>query len=170
MNAPARIFDETRVVPGFPSYAVSASGRVGRIGTSTWLRQSPAKRGGYLVVSLWEKGKGRTKPVHQLVTLAFHGPRPSPSHDAAHGDGDKLHNHETNLRWATKAENEADKIRHGRSNRGERNGQAKLTDAQAREIIALVAGGARQHVVAAQFGITQGAVSNIVNGKRRCHE
>ena len=178
MRASTRTFEETRVVPGYPSYAVSASGRVGRIGTSAWLRPSPAKRGGYLVVSLWQNGKGRTRPVHQLVALAFHGPRPSPAHEVAHGDGDNLHNHRSNLRWATRAENEADKVRHGRSNRGERNGSARIPDAQIGDIIRRIdalpksSGGARIRKgelprLAAEYGVTASCLHQIYVGTRR---
>jgi hypothetical protein len=34
-------------------------------------------------------------------------------HQAAHGDGAGLNNRLANLRWATRRENEADKIKHG---------------------------------------------------------
>ena len=50
-----------------------------------------------------------------LVVLAFLGPPPFPGAHAAHFDGDKLNNRLSNLRWASPAENEADKRRHGRT-------------------------------------------------------
>ena len=53
---------------------------------------------------------------------------------AAHDDGNKLNNHYTNVFWKTQVENERDKIWHGTTNRGERNGSAKVTDTQAAEI------------------------------------
>lgn len=48
---------------------------------------------------------------------------------------------------------------------GEKQGRAILTNAQAREIRALVAGGARQCDVAVQFGASRSIVSNVVLGK-----
>lgn len=164
--------------PVSPSYEVSESGQVRRIGKAAWLSPALAKRGGYLQVSLWESGKGKTWWVHQLVALTFIGPRPSPKHDAAHFDGDKQNNHRTNLRWATRAENEADKVRHLRSNRGERNGSAKVTNAQAEEIRQRAAtlprssGGVRLRKaelpkLAADYGITASAPWQIINGTRR---
>jgi hypothetical protein len=125
------------------------------------------KRGGYLVVGLWHSGKGKLRPVHILVALAFRGPRPSPNHDAAHHDGNKLNNHWTNIFWKTRTENEADKVRHGTSNRGERNGQAKVTDSQAAEIATRARAGEKQADLAREFGLSGSAVSLISTGARR---
>lgn len=77
----------------------------------------------------------------------------------------------------TSAENTADRDRKGRTSlgdrhysktnfslvlRGERHGQAKLTEGQVIEIRRLAALGIRQKDVGAQFGITQTMVSHIV--------
>jgi len=119
-----RVFDLS------PSYGVTANGEVISLRTGKPLR--PALRGsaGYLGVSLWEGGKGRTWFVHQIVAHVFHGPRPSRKHDCAHRDGNKLNNHWRNLRWCTRAENERDKIAHGRSNQGDRNGMSAMSIAR----------------------------------------
>ena len=162
-----RVFEETRLFPGNRQYCVSESGKVGRIGRYENLSPCVLKRGGYLAVNLWRENRGRTWPVHQLVCITFHGERPSPNHDAAHVDGNKTNNHWTNLRWATRAENEADKVRHGTSNRGERNGMAKLTDEQAAIVISESLRGVSRQTLAERYGVTPGAISNIVRGRRR---
>lgn len=162
-----RNFEWGKVCPVNRNYVVTESGKVGRIGKDTHLKPCKLKRGGYLAVNLWSGNKGKTFPVHQLVTLAFHGPRPSPNHHAAHRDGDKTNNHWTNLRWATREENEADKLLHGTSNRGERNGMAKLTDTQVAEIKKRIASGERQARLVEEYGVSAGAISNIYRGKRR---
>jgi hypothetical protein len=165
-------------IPGYPHYEISSDGRVFRIGSSVPLRPVVAKRGGYLQVGLWKEGKGYTCYVHQLVAFAYHGPRPSPRHHAAHRDGRKLNNTAENVQWITKEENEADKIRHGTSNRGERNGSAKLTDAQAAELRARVphlprsSGGAKLRkgtlqMLAAEYGLTTSGVWQVINDYRR---
>ena len=118
--------------PLSPSYCVTESGEVYRIGSDKPLRPVLNQSGGYLQVSLWERGKGRTWFVHHIVTIAFHGPRPSNRHHAAHRDGDKQNNAKENIRWITKEENEAEKVIHGTSNRGQRNGMSK-TSRMARE-------------------------------------
>lgn len=48
--------------------------------------------------------------------------------EVAHGDGNTINNHVSNLRWATLKENQADRVLHGVDNRGERNGQCILTE------------------------------------------
>lgn len=106
-----------------PSYGVTEFGDVINLRTSKRLKPARRARGGYLCVSLSEQWGAKTWFVHQIVALAFHGPRPA-RHDAAHRDGNKLNNHYTNVRWATRSENEQDKIEHGTSNRGDRNGMS----------------------------------------------
>lgn len=70
----------------------------------------------------------------------------------------------------TQADNVADMLAKGRGGykapRGERNGRAKLTDAQVREIRASEGS---QMAIAARFGIGEATVSKIRNGKRWSH-
>lgn len=167
-----------RSIPGFPSYEISPIGEVYRVGSTMPKSTVVAKRGGYLQISLWEKGKGYTCYVHQLIAFAFHGPRPSPRHHAAHRDGDKRNNTPLNVEWITKEENEADKIAHGTTNRGERNGGAKVSDAQAAKMIEVAkslprsSGGKRLKKgalaqLAAEYGVTTSGAWQIINGYRR---
>lgn len=55
-----------------------------------------------------------TETIHTLVCLAFHGPKPTPKHQVAHKDCNKMNNGYLNLRWATPKENIADSIILGR--------------------------------------------------------
>ncbi|MBV8472924.1 MAG: HNH endonuclease, partial [Hyphomicrobiales bacterium] len=90
--------------------------------------------------------------VARLLCIAFHGDPPTPKHHVAHDDGDPQNNTPKNVVWKTPKENSDDIERHGRRNKGQRNGQAKLTDAQAAMI--LVATG-KQKDIGARFGVTQ---------------
>lgn len=107
---------------------------------------------------MWKENKGKTHFVHR--------------------DGNKRNNTPFNVQWITKEENEADKIRHGTSNRGERNGTAKVTDVQATEIIERAkhlprsSGGCRIKkgalpALAAEYGISANGAWQIINGYRR---
>lgn len=152
-----------RIIPVNERYEVSSEGLVRNRSTGRILAPCTQKRGGYLAVSLWQNNRGKTWPVHQLVALSFHGPRPSSSHDAAHRDGDKLNNRRENVQWLTKAENEADKVRHGTANIGSRNGSAKLSIETVREIRAAHAGGAAPKDIGARFGVEQSHLSRILS-------
>src|SRR5262245_47053161 len=87
-----------------PLYGITEHGDVIRLDTGLPLLPAPRSKRGYLGVSLWQGGKGRTWFVHQMVAIAFHGPRPSRKHDAAHRDGNKLNNHRDNIKWCTRSE------------------------------------------------------------------
>jgi hypothetical protein len=159
---------EVRPIPGFPGYGASSDGRiVGKRGQ--WLL--PALTGdGYLAVNL-HTGRGmRRRMVHRLIASSWL-PKPlTPAHDhVAHWDGDPTNNAIANLRWATRAENEADKKRHGRDNRGERHGRAKLTEPQVREIRQSWAAGVSQPQIASRYGVDRSTVSLIVTRRTWKH-
>lgn len=76
---------------------------------------------GYYKVDLFQ----RPQKVAHLVLLAFVGARPD-GMQVAHNDGNPLNNKLNNLRYATASSNQMDRVIHGTSNRGERNGMVKL--------------------------------------------
>jgi len=112
--------EQWREVEGWRGYEVSDLGRV-----RSWKRsrQTPDAdlprvlsswqlSSGYLLVTLKDCGRRANMYVHRLVLAAFVGPCPE-GREAAHWDGDKENNALGNLRYATPAENTADKRRHG---------------------------------------------------------
>ncbi len=172
--------EEWRHVAGWP-YEVSNAGRVRRIGATRPLRMFVhQRRCGYLSVSLWMGGVGKRKYVHRLVCEAFNGPSPAPKMHAAHANGDPADNRPCNLRWATVAENERDKVAHGRANIGSRNGQSTLTEEQVSEIRALIptlprsTGGKRFKKgtigpLLKKYGITRVTLWSVMTGVRWRH-
>lgn len=72
----------------------------------------PAKRGGYLAVSLTRGQVTRPHTVHKLVALAFIGPRPD-GMEVRHRDGDALNPRLSNLAYGTSTQNAQDTIAHG---------------------------------------------------------
>lgn len=166
-----------RKISEWPDYEVSTTGDVRRItrgsGTKPGRFLSPvADANGYLMVSLCRRGTVRRFTIHRLVLVAFRGPPPDGKPCGRHRNGKRHDNMLTNLRWASYAENEADKVRHGTSATGSRNGNAKLKEsdvAEIRRMYARVKGdrlripnGARA-TIAAFFGITVGTVHDIVS-------
>lgn len=95
------------------------------------------------------------------------GPPPSPRHECAHscGKGNLGCVNPKHLRWATPTENQGERVDHGTSNRGERQGRSKLTRADVLEIRKLI-NKESQTKIAARFGISQTTVNNIKSGKR----
>lgn len=110
---------------------------------------------------------GRLNLVHRVVCELVHGPAPTPKHVARHhcGKGHEGCCSPKHLAWGTPTENEADKLLHGTHNRGERNGQVKLTESDVRTIRAL-RGRKLQREVAAMFGINRTTVGQVQNGDR----
>lgn len=124
----------------------------------------------YIQVEITNDGGERVKAsVHRLVCLSFHGEAPSEQHHAAHGDGDRSNNSETNLRWATAKENDEDQWRHGRHPFGETAPTAKLSTAAVIEIRA-IGRSRKQRDLASEFKISQRQIGRILNGQSRRHE
>lgn len=142
--------DDWRAVADWPEYEVSRFGDIRRsipdfiLNPKNGVRyiRYPAGRllcptldkDGYRYVTLARRGLKVRGRIAALVCAAFHGPRPSPLHECAHGDGKNTNDCADNLRWATHLENCADAILHGTSLRGSRNGHAILSEEQVREI------------------------------------
>lgn len=125
----------------------------------------PFNRSGYARL-ISSRKSGRSALVSRLVCEAENGPPPSPKHHAAHscGNGTKGCVSRRHLSWKTPKENSDDKILHGTHNRGERNGRAKLSATQVREILSLK-GALAQRAIARRFGVSHGYVSRIHNRK-----
>lgn len=167
--------EEWRNIPGFEDfYSISNLGRVKSLARvvkrdrSNGLYQckerilKPSFADGYPNVTLSREGSTRSFKVHVLVMLTFVGPRPA-GMDIAHGDGNSRNPRLDNLRYATRAENIQDAVKHGTWINGEKNGQSKISDIERSEIKRLVTSGMKQKEVATKFGISQPRVSHIVN-------
>jgi hypothetical protein len=173
---------EYRPIPGFPGYRVGNDGSVwscrarsytpGEFGTGVryvlgdqWkqMRTRPVGHYGHLSVMLYNAGHGYHRLVHRLVLEAFVGPA-LPGLEAAHNNGNPADNHLANLRWATKADNQADRVRHGTSSRGESHGQHKLTAVDVVQILDEWANGANYTAIAASRQLSRTTVSRLIRG------
>lgn len=179
--------EEWRIIEAFPDYSVSSHGRVKRTTPNRYGLISDRAlvpvlgNHGYLVVSLHRDTHQSAKTIHTLVCHAFHGPKPSRKHQAAHFDGNKRNNFSTNLAWKTPSENNMDKNRHGTmrtgSNhhalympqcmpRGSTHGNAKLTE----QLVKKIRKDKRsQSAIAASIGVTQSLISQVKNRKVWAH-
>jgi hypothetical protein len=114
--------------------------------------------------------EGQMHPVSRIVCIRAHGPPPTPRHEAAHscGRGHLGCVAKRHVSWKTAVENTSDKHLHGTVRKGTSHPNAKLTEADVREILRL--NGEKSHTeIAAQFGIGQSYVSRIVRGEAWGH-
>jgi hypothetical protein len=111
------------------------------------------------------KRNGRDGITSRFVCEDSHGPPPTLEHEAAHSCGNGRLGCVTkgHLSWKTRVENQADRLIHDTHIRGERSYTAKLTEAQAREILSL-AGVESGGSIAKRYGVSRRAVYSIHKG------
>lgn len=103
--------------------------------------------------------------AHRYMTKVVYGEPPTPKHQAAHC----CHNghlgcvNPKHLRWATQAENEADKELAGNGNQGANHPLSKLTPIHVAEIVSLK-GTMTQRDIARKYDIAFTTVSKIMRG------
>jgi hypothetical protein len=114
------------------------------------------KNFGYGIV----RHEGRSTGSHRLVCELAHGPAPHPKAEAAHSCGNRICCNPHHLRWATRIENQADRLQHGTHNRGSKQGQSKLTEEDVRKIRAL-RGSMTEREIAKLFDIGRRHVNDI---------
>lgn len=162
-------------VVGFPGYMIGNDGLVwsNRLGSNAsrpasgeFQRMNPASHKlGYLFVYLYRNGKKHKRYIHRLIMESFVSACPD-GMECRHLDGNPKNNNVGNLKWGTRRENEADKILHGTSNRGSRNGNAKLTERDVSEIRARYsAGRITQQALAVEYGVSDSGICQIITGK-----
>lgn len=161
-------------VPGFENiYQASNMGYVRRVAKSknntsgVIISGYVNKKTGYKALSLSDlNGKKHWFNMHALICMTFNGEKPSKKHQCCHNDGDKMNNRADNLRWATRSENERDKIAHGRSNRGENHGLSKLKNPDIPDIRRMLSAGMSQKEIGKIYGVSASCINGIKTGKR----
>ena len=151
-------------------YLISSDGQV----KSTWSGKERllklCDRGkGYLCFDYHKDGKRTTLYVHSCVAKVFLGDRSAEGLLALHEDGNSLNNKKENLYWGTHQQNMKDMIRHGTIPKGEKNGSAKLKEADIHGIRELGSTGMSQRKIAAVYGVHNSQISYILSGKYWAH-
>lgn len=164
-------------IPGWRGYEASTLGRVRSVdrvvkytgGADRRLRGKVLKilwrkRDGYGCVNFSRGGEVTVIRVHQIIARTFIGVRPKGKH-VCHNNGKPSNNRPENLRYDTKSGNEADRIEHGTSNRGERCGSSKL---KRRQVLAIrriyEARKSTQQELASRYGVTRRTIGKIISG------
>jgi hypothetical protein len=158
-------------ISDWPFYQVSNFGRVRILpGGLYWRRivtdielKTLVSKDDYMMVSRGDQ----MFYVHRLVLEAFSGPCP-PGLECRHLNGNPSDNRwPENIKWGTDKENQGDRVSHGTSNHGERNGMSKLTEADIVDIRARPQyHGVNTHL-AIEYGVRDSTIQRIRCGKRR---
>lgn len=167
------INEEWRPVVGYEGwYEVSSQGRVRSVARTVMFADGRARQydgkqlstylgNGYLRTTLKRNGKDFRAHVHTLVAEAFIGPRPE-GQEVCHWDGDRANAELSNLRYGTRIENAADRIRHGTH---VRLFARKIPPDVVKKIKA--ATGMTYASIAQEFGVSRTHAFNIRNNLRR---
>jgi hypothetical protein len=158
---------DARPIPGFPLYHATRDGLI--LGQRGRPMAGKLDTDGYLCVTLKAPGVRRCKCIHQWVARAWLGPKPTPAHQVAHNDGDRLNNAVSNLRWATPKENNHDMDRHGTRVIGEAHFRARFTADDIATIRQRLKAGEARSGIAREFGVGYWAIAKIATGKRWKH-
>lgn len=162
--------EEWRPAPMIPQYEVSSNGNV-RHRLTKRVRILRKDKKGYQCIDFHISGFGnRQFKVHRLICEAFHGPCP-PDHQCAHGNGNRADNRQNNLRWVTAIENSHDRELHGRTSRGSKRPNAKLTTSDVKAILEELAHGrSTLRSIGKKFGVGHDKIYRIKAGKSYIEE
>lgn len=112
------------------------------------------------------KFRGRMVYAHRHVCGLAHGDPVSPKMDAAHECGNRACVNPRHLRWATRAENIADKRWQGTQTRGACHGPAKLAEDQ---VLSIMQDPRSHQEIANEFGVSRANIGLIKAGKSWRH-
>ena len=94
----------------YDNYAISNYGNVKNIKTNKIIKQFE-DQDGYMKVSLWNNGKGKTFKIHRLVALYFIENENEEYIYVNHKDGNNKNNIITNLEWVMPSQNNYEAVK-----------------------------------------------------------
>jgi len=156
-------------IEGYDNYEVSDEGQVRNIKTGRILKPIKHDRYGHVGVKLYKNKLRKFLLIHRLVLEAFVCPRP-PNMEGCHNNGIPFDNRLENLKWKSHFDNVQDSVKHGTHfmNIGEKNGRAKLTEKQIKEIRAKYKYRSRDAntiTLAKEYGVCKAEIHFIVSNK-----
>lgn len=147
-----------KVITRNPYYSINEQGQVRNDRTGR-IQKHQLSRDGYYTVCL---GYGKTSTVHRLLAEAFLPEPQDGQTEVAHNDGCRTNIDLSNLRWASRQENQLDRLAHGTHSRGERSYCAAFSNDDARKIRQrLLAEKISNVALAKEFGVSHETIRNI---------
>jgi transcriptional regulator len=155
----------------YPGYPVDEDGIVltWRRGRWTPMESRPGSPKRYKRLRLKIGGNKAQAYVHEMILLAFVGPRPPGCTHVRHLNGNPQDNRLSNLCWGTPIENAGDKSTHGTLPKGEGAYQAKLTERDVIEILRLRDEGWPSYQIGRFYGVARTTVLAIIFGRSWAH-
>ncbi len=156
-------------IPGYEGrYKASICGQVKS--NKKTLTPCLGSSGSYYYFHLYKDGKRKCFLAQRLLLTTFIRP-PLPNEEACHNDGNWTNNSLSNLRWASKLDNEKDKFLHGTSSRGSNNSMAILNEDQVRQIKEALEKYQRGDIIklAHKYGVSRATISDIKNHRKWKH-
>lgn len=173
-----------RPVPGYPAYRVGDDGSVWnqwkqvgcgthhgsrRILSGLWKLKKPyLRKNGYLHVFLYNDGTRKGFLVNNLILTCFVGPCLE-GYETRHLNNIRNDNRLINLAWGTCQENADDKTKAGRQPRGEKHGQAKLTNKIVIDVRHRHKHGESVVLLAIEFNVSSSCIRQVITGKSWKH-
>lgn len=162
---------EMEEVAGFPGYFITRDGRMfsEKRGCIKELVQFDTCAG-YKKANMYLNGKRKQVETHRLVAIAFI-PNTFGAPQVNHIDSVRNNNRVENLEWVTASENMQHMVKSGRapSFKGSRHGQAKIAEVDVLAIRARYAAGEKGIFLAAEYGLSRGSISHLINKKTWSH-
>lgn len=170
------MIEKWKPIPGFRGYDASSQGNIRSyrtMGRNSYIASTPQRilgpgsdPAGYLGVNLRRNGKTYHVRIATLVMLTFVGPRPD-GLEICHGDSNRQNNQLNNLRYDTKAGNEADLSETARHARG----GLVLTDEQVIELRQRYATNTALTCkqLGIEYGVREGTIQRICSGNCASH-
>lgn len=163
-----------RKIAGFPLYEISNYGELRSWNTARRKSKHPfymkltKNKTGYLFGSPRSNSKKRKSSISRLVLEAFFGPCPEDM-ECCHNNGIRDDNRLENLRWDTRKNNNADKIKHGTKLCGETAYNAKLKNIETIEIRRLASKKVSRIMLGKMFKVSTKTIYCIVTRKTWKH-
>lgn len=152
------------IIKDHPRYEIHRNGTI-RNRESFNIKSQYIGSTGYYMVSFSYKNKSKPQRVHRLLASTFIS-NPNNYPCVNHKNGIKTDNRLCNLEWCTHSQNMKHAFETGlANNKGEKNGQSKLSKSQVKEIKELLKSGLSQYKIAEKYPVSRSCILGIKTGR-----